>query len=99
MLFFKHIGKEEGEARGSHCDVSFNFGFSFFCFVLSLIACSFSFCSLFKGATLIWMEFRIALPVCVCISLFNVHLLLDCLCADGETFKGCLLYTSDAADD
>ena len=72
--------KEEGEAAGCLSD---NSGFIsmlvyLFVFLSVLLAffVRFSVSSPFKGTTLIWMEYRITLPVCVRICLFNVHLFL-----------------------
>ena len=66
-----------GEAAGRHCNDS-NFIsmlsclllFCFFCYSLSLFVGSFSFSSPFKGTSLIWMEYRITLLVCLCLHLF-----------------------------
>ena len=78
MLFFRNKGKEEGEAAGRHCDSSNFISMLVFLFFFSF-ACLFSFSSSFQGKKLIWMEYRITLPVCLCL-----HLLYDHFCADRE---------------
>ena len=94
-LFFRNMGQEEGEAAGRLCDyssfISMLVYFAvlplFLSFSLCFFVCSFSFSSPFKRTTLIWMGYRVTLSVCVCIRLFNVHLLCDHFCADREKFK------------
>ena len=57
----------------------------FFRFFLSLFDGSMSFSYPFKGAILTWMEYRITLPVSVCLHLFVKHsLLYDRVCAIRE---------------
>ena len=84
------MGKEEGEVAGSHCDNS-----SLIAMLVCLLFVSFSLCLNvrflvsfpFKGTTLIWKEYCSTLPVCVCVCLFNVHLLHDHFCAGEDILK------------
>ena len=77
MLFFRNMRKKEGEAAERHWDNSRTIPMLvcfFVCFFLSLFV-RFSYSSPFMAITLIWMKYRITLPVCLCcICLFNVHL-------------------------
>ena len=78
ILFFRNMGKEEGEAAGRHCD---NSSFK------SMLVCLFLFLSLFLSfSRCLFVFFSIYkvvlhdLSVCVCICWFNVRLLYDYFC-------------------
>ena len=61
----------EGRGRGGRTSpqqLKFYFDSSLFVFLSSPFLCSFSFSSLFKGTSLLWMEHRFTLPVCVCLT-------------------------------
>ena len=61
---------EDGEATGRHCDDSSFISMLIYLFVC-LFVCFVSFFSPpFQGTTLIWMEYRITLPVYLCLHLF-----------------------------
>ena len=84
-----YTGKGEEEVAGCHCDnssfilmlVYFSFCFSLF---LSWSPWLFTLFSPFR--TLIWMEYQITLPVCLCFCLLNVNLLYNHLCPGTEKF-------------
>ena len=89
------MGKEEGEAAGSHCDKSSFISVQVRLFVCLSLFLSFSFCFFVRFLFLLYLKEQLYsgwntvlhyLFVCVCICLLNVRLLYDHFCTGREKF-------------